>query len=359
MIPSSFFRNKSIGLSEQKLVREFDGYLSNVERSEILNLTSKGSYRLPYKTRWSPSYKKDMMTKMYGVDEYLQKCSRSNLVTLLTLTGYQGGKLSQKVKGKVVNKTELFKEIKQGWRLLSNLLTKVSPGLEYVWIMEPHHSGYPHMHVALFGYVSKELQDRLRRLWSEKYCVGSAEHGIDFSVKSMKESIRSIRNYLMKYITKGIGGEGRGKWSAEEWVYHALAWKHHHRYIGMSRSISRYCTARKLRYRYSKRLNQLCEKYVKLSELPTDKDRLIAAIAEYRYLPDECSDPPDTRWSRTFVNNRGTVTLIRQTGEIPADEVAWVNGTVGKIVGYTDRFVPVPRDRYSVCPVSNQVILSV
>ena len=78
------------------------------------------------------------------------------------------------------------------------------------------------MHVALFGYVSKDLQERLSWLWSEKYEVGSVEHGLDFSVKSVKESIQSVRNYLMKYITKGIGGEGRKKWTVEEWVYHAI-----------------------------------------------------------------------------------------------------------------------------------------
>jgi hypothetical protein len=121
--------------------------------------------------------------------------------------------------------------------------------------VEPHKSGYPHMHVAIFGYVRKELQERLERLWSEKYEVGSREHGIDFSVKSVKESIQSVRNYLMKYIAKGIGGEGRKKWTVEEWVYHALAWKHHHRYIGLSRGISRYCTARKLRYKYIRYLH--------------------------------------------------------------------------------------------------------
>jgi hypothetical protein len=145
---------------------------------------------------------------MYGVEEYLKKCSRGGVVTLLTLTGYQGGELSRDVKGRVVSRLELFAEMRRGWELLSSLIRKVrkvSSGLEYVWVMEPHKSGYPHMHVALFGYVSKELQERLSRLWSEKYQIGSAEHGIDFSVKSVKESIQSVRNYLMKYITKGIG----------------------------------------------------------------------------------------------------------------------------------------------------------
>ena len=243
MIKSSFFGDKGIGLSERQLVREFDGYLESVDGREILSFTSDGLYRLPYRTRWSREYKRGMIAKMYGVEEYLKRCSRGGVVTLLTLTGYQGGEMSRDVKGKVGSRGELYEDMKRGWRLLSNLLAKVSPCLEYMWVMEPHKSGYPHMHVAIFGYVSKE-------------------HGLDFSVKSVKESIQSVRNYLMKYITKGIGGEGKKKWTVDEWVYHALAWKHRHRYIGMSRSISRYCTARKLRYRYGRRLSEQFGEYV-------------------------------------------------------------------------------------------------
>jgi hypothetical protein len=360
MITSSFFGNKTIGLSERQLVREFDGYLEGVKGGEILSFTSEGLYRMPYRTRWSKEYKRGMIAKMYGVEEYLKKCSRGGVVTLLTLTGYQGGELSREVKGRVVSREELYEEIKQGWRWLSDVIGKVSLGLEYVWVMEPHKSGYPHMHVALFGYVSKDLQERLRRLWSEKYAVGSVEHGLDFSVKSVKESIQSVRNYLMKYITKGIGGGGKKKWTVEEWVYHAIAWKNRHRYIGMSRSISRYCTARKLRYRYGRRLSELCGEYVVLPELPVDKSGLVEAISWYRYWPGEGPPPlEEGRWSCTFVHDGGTVSLIRRCGDISADDVQWVNGALGKIVGYIDGFLRIPDAwRCGVVLVSDQVMLN-
>jgi hypothetical protein len=225
--------------------------------------------------------------------------------------------------------------------------------------MEPHKSGYPHMHVALFGYVSKDLQGRLSRLWSGKYEVGSVEHGLDFSVKSVKESIQSVRNYLMKYITKGMGGDGKKKWTVEEWVYHALAWKHHYRYIGMSRSISRYCMARKLRYWYGRRLSEQCGKYVGLPELPMDKDGLVSAIAGYRYWPGEGPPSLDGKWSCAFVHDRGTVSLIRWGGDISADTVKWVNEALGKIVGYSDCFLRIlDVTRGGVALVSDQVLLN-
>jgi hypothetical protein len=144
VITSSFFGNKDVDSKERKLVGEFSGYLSSVEGREILSFTSGGMYCLPYSTRWTGTYKRGVLAKMYGVEEYLKKKSKSGVVTLLTLTGYQGGDLSRGVKGKVVSREELFEEIKCGWRLLSNLLAKVRPGLEYVWVMEPHKSGYPY-----------------------------------------------------------------------------------------------------------------------------------------------------------------------------------------------------------------------
>ena len=84
MIKSSFFGDKPIGLSERHLVCDFDGYLSSVDGREILSFTSDGLYRLPYRTRWSNEYKRGMIAKMYGVEEYLKKCSRGGVVTLLT-----------------------------------------------------------------------------------------------------------------------------------------------------------------------------------------------------------------------------------------------------------------------------------
>jgi hypothetical protein len=68
-IKSSFLRNKGFAAKEWQLVREFDGYLESVEGREIVSFTSGGFYRMPYKTRGSPVYRKSMITKMYGVEE--------------------------------------------------------------------------------------------------------------------------------------------------------------------------------------------------------------------------------------------------------------------------------------------------
>ena len=326
---SSSSSSPKLSPSEQTLVKRFQGYLNIIDGKRILVASNANNiawangawdyYDMPYTTRWSPAYKKKMIAKMYAVEEYYKRSGKS-VVTLLTLTGYQDGTASTNTLGKTNTREELFGDsqkkhgLKGGWRLLSNRIAKVCPNLDKIWVIEPHKSGYPHLHVAILGYIPKDIQKRLTRLWSEKYQIGSTKHGIDFSVKSIKESIQSIRNYLMKYIMKGIGGEGMETWTAEEWVYHAIAWKHHHRYFGMSRSISRYCTAHKLRYRYRKYIRNLTlnEYDPGLPNIPVDKIRLIETIKRFKWRNPDDSPPKDKRWfcSFSFKSTSSTVRTV-------------------------------------------------
>lgn len=358
----------------KKNVHAFQAYLEGTQKKRLLVFTSgeKCAYDLPYTTRWSDGYKKKMIAKMYGVEEYMKKSSRSGVVTLLTLTGYQDGKLSQDVKGRIVSRQESFMEIKRGWNLLIDLTRKVlkkeNYELDYVWVMEPHKSGYPHMHVAIFGYIPQYIKEKIQSLWSEKYKIGSKEHGVDFSVKSINESIQCVRNYLMKYISKGIGGDGQKNWTDNEWIYHALAWKYHHRYIGMSQTISRYCSARRLRYRYIRYLHEVQDLVqgldsVVVSEVPIDKEGIKAVVKEYQWrLPNDNPDsqPPDQRWNRTLIADTltGTVIPLRANGYAPTEMVEWINDTIGMTIGYTHQFLTVKNINMNhINPVSKQQTL--
>ena len=349
MIQSNFFENKGFSQSETIAIHAFDAYLSTTTDKQIIVFTSKPNpygpiIKIPYTTRWSPAYKKKMVTKMYGVQEYLTKKSAASVVTLLTLTGYQNGKTSIAHTGSTTTRTQLFEKLKIGWRHLSNIIQKELPNLEYVWVMEPHKSGYPHIHIALFGHIPKDIQLRLTNLWTEKYQIGSAKHGINFEVKSVKESIKSVKNYLLKYISKGIGADGRRSWSPEEFNYHAIAWKHHHRYIGMSQSISRYCTARKLRYRYIKHTYELTNQFIPTSELPTDKNGLKRAIKFYKDLPGvDPPDPDEPQWHYSFIIDKGTLSIIHQKETQSIEIITWINNNLTLLLKYKDNFIPLPQ----------------
>ena len=370
MTISSFLVNKNIpnrldgiSSSERELVKGFRGYLTSVEGTRILSISDRGYYDMPYTTRWSDSYKKKMIGKMYAVEEYC-KHSGKGVITLLTLTGYQDGNSSINTLRKTNTREELFGDsqeksgLKGGWRLLSNLIAKTCPDLENLWVIEPHKSGYPHMHVAVLGYIPKEMQERLARLWSEKYHVGSKEHGINFSVKSIKESVQSIRNYLMKYISKGIGAGGNHTWTAAEWVYHAIAWKHQHRYIGMSRSISRYCTAYRLRFKFQRYMRYIQDLMMgdydhKLPELPVDKAGLLKAIQRFRWrAPHDNPPPKEERWFCTFIKSNGILTPIRKSPYfdmiVSPETVRLINAWLSQAVGYSDQFLKVSKTQWNL-----------
>jgi hypothetical protein len=114
----------------------------------------------------------------------------------------------------------------------------------YVWVMEPHKSGYPHLHVIIFANVDERAQEAIKKLWAKKYKAGSFENGANFTVSKPEYGIKSIRNYLMKYVVKGFlstgskFGEGDA-WSAGELVFNALVWKNQWRLFGASRDLTK------------------------------------------------------------------------------------------------------------------------
>ncbi|MFA4850559.1 MAG: hypothetical protein WC626_12600, partial [Methanoregula sp.] len=159
-----------------------------------------------------------------------------------TLTTYQDGKYSTLTKGHKITIPKAFDLLKYSWKHLRRALQYYLPGIEFVWIMEPHKTGYPHLHVVILTDISKSTQEAIRLLWSKCYVAGSAEHGVDFSVKKSSESINSIRNYLMKYMAKGFVSTGSkfgedDSWGAGELVFNALVRKNKWRFFGASRKL--------------------------------------------------------------------------------------------------------------------------
>jgi hypothetical protein len=192
-----------------------------------------------YIHRWTPIYRKRLMAKLYLLDQWWKE--HKGPVTLLTLTSYQAGVYSQKVKGEIISIEHSFQLLKEGWDKLSKILRKYIKDLTYVWVIEPHASGYPHFHVIVFADIPQSLQDKIKQLWFEKYQVGSKEHGVNFSLRNPDEDIDSLRNYLMKYIAKGfVITETKFYetfWTKEQLVFNALIWKNGYRTFQPSRKL--------------------------------------------------------------------------------------------------------------------------
>lgn len=115
--------------------------------------------------------------------------------------------------------------------------------MTYIWVIEPHKSGYPHLHILVFTEISQLLQDKIKQLWSEKYKAGSKEHGVDFTTRIPEEDINSLRNYLMKYIAKGFvitnTKFSETFWIKEQLIFNALIWKNGYRIFQPSRTLQK------------------------------------------------------------------------------------------------------------------------
>ena len=191
--------------------------------------------------RWTTGYRKKLLAKLYLLDEYIEQ--NPSAVTLLTLTVYQDGEYSEQITGKKLSIQESFELLKKSWKKLSMMIRTILPGTEYIWIVEPHKTGYPHLHLVLFSDVSMGIQEKIKTLWSEKYQAGSLEHGAQFEIRRPDQAIESLRNYLMKYIAKGFistdsryGGDG---WSASELVFNACVWEGGYRTFQPSRGLQK------------------------------------------------------------------------------------------------------------------------
>lgn len=152
---------------------------------------------------------------------------------------FKSGKKAYSGAGKGITIEDSFNLLKNSWDSLRDSIRYYLPSTSFHWTMEPHETGYPHLHVVLFADLDGGTREAIRRLWSEKYGAGSSERGVDFSANRPGQNIESIRNYLLKYLAKGFTstgskyGEG-DDWTAGEAVFYALCWKNRWRLVGAS-----------------------------------------------------------------------------------------------------------------------------
>lgn len=233
-----------------KDVLNFIGYISDTgKRSFCIKMrnTLTGAFLTkfkPYIHRWTSVYRKGVLAKFYQLEAYTG--NNISEVEFITLTTYQKG-LSQE---------EALLNLKEGRKKLLDILRQRYGTQDYVWMLEPHHSGFFHLHLVYFMIISEHDQDTLKKVWHEKYEFGDYEHGLFFSAPRPSAdgvcvggSIKSIRNYLMKYVSKSLYSEGiheyefHGKiipldMSMGELLFNAILKKTKTRLWGCSRHLS-------------------------------------------------------------------------------------------------------------------------
>lgn len=236
----------SYRISHSKVIEAFRNYLETTKnyRFRLTGTDKNGEVvvTLPFVHRWTPVYRLSILAKFYALDDWM--LDKPGMVTMFTLTTYQGshsrfndGSYSRKATGKNLTIQDCFDLLKISRTKFLNVLRNRYPGINYVWVLEPHETGFPHCHLVVFREFSESEQEEIKRLWSEKYKAGSFDRGIDVTSKKSDESIHSIRNYLMKYMTKQFGDDNK-PWSNGEILFNAIVWASNTRMWGASKELT-------------------------------------------------------------------------------------------------------------------------
>jgi hypothetical protein len=191
-------------------------------KGRILNLP------MSYNNRWGLVRRKELSEKLERLDFWFEM-QEDRPVTLATLTSYHP-------EGESVSDS-WFKLNQARGKFLKMIKKYCGKDTDYFWVPEPHpetDNGYVHYHCAIFAEIPIPLENKLRKLWADKYKVGSHTYGLDFSKKEGDDKIEHLKDYLSKYLEKGFLMK---KWSIGTLIFNASLWETGFRLYGASTSI--------------------------------------------------------------------------------------------------------------------------
>lgn len=207
--------------------------LKGISDGELLSVT------IPYTHRWKEIYRNRTIARFYKFNDWWVNEGKPPL-TMLTLTTYQDTEYAQINRGERVSLEDSFRLLSGSWDNLRKVLHKIrkedGETLEYLRVMEPHESGYPHYHIAVKGSFTKEQQNRLNSLWSDKYNAGSYAHGLDISDVNTKTDLAYAGFYLFKYLGKSFA-KSPEEMTPGELLFSSQLWKYKYRQWSASKGI--------------------------------------------------------------------------------------------------------------------------
>lgn len=218
----------------KKYVANFTGYLADTAKRTFKITTKRGTEikesSIGYIHRWTAIYRLSILAKMYLLENYLTQDQLKN-VTMITLTTSQRGE----------DQEECLLKLLKYYNRLFKLLRYYIGTIDYLYVLEPHETGYAHMHIMYMKLLTDAEKKIITDAWTIKYGVGDIK-GINFSEpkgsidgKFKSGSITYVRSYLMKYVSKGLFS---GSMSKGELLFNSLLKTHKIRLWNCSRNFS-------------------------------------------------------------------------------------------------------------------------
>lgn len=228
---------KSIPPAYKRLVADWQSYLDKTAELSIsitkVNTVTGETFTtsIPYVHRFTSIYRKSLLAKLYALDAYLGPDVKD--VEMVSLTTYQRGR----------DPMECLVQLKADIKRLLDMMRKRFGTVDYFYILEPHKTGYPHAHLAYFKKLTDAEKSYLIFAWSCVIGAGNLSHGLHFSEPQASRdgeykagSIGGIRNYFMKYVSKGLYA---AEMSPAEQLFNAMLWDSKTRLWGCSRNFSK------------------------------------------------------------------------------------------------------------------------
>jgi hypothetical protein len=132
-------------------------------------------------------------------------------------------------------------------RVRNKLRRKYKVDMQYLWVVEVHRDGYPHVHIlfSLSQYVKGLVFEELLRIFQESWVDDSgnrlcADQGVD--IKYVGTDVNKVKEYLLKYLVKDhnkVWGYYEKQGLVRVRLSTLLIWAFRVKLFGMSKKIKR------------------------------------------------------------------------------------------------------------------------
>lgn len=186
-------------------VEAYEDYLRAKENQRLVLTNEKTGDLLviPYNHRWTDDYRRLTYAKLKAAERHVQR-EWGEIVptTLLTFTAPHNNP-----DGSPRAFCDVLDDLKAGWSKARNIIRHETEGTrtEVLTVYEPHETGYPHLHVLIFGIARPSLGEKLTSKWAEAYVNRASVDAQNCSIKNGREAqIESPAAYVMKYLSKSL-----------------------------------------------------------------------------------------------------------------------------------------------------------
>lgn len=220
-------------------IARLEEYVS-IRDGQVLTLTRQTEdgpevLNLPYNHRWTDDYRDMMYARLKAAERALLRKYQDPLpTTMLTLTVRQTDE-----NGEPLPYATVLDNLKESWGKFRKAINRAIPdGMDYDYLrmVEPHKTGYPHVHVALFGVHLPSLAGKVEDLWVEKYNAGESWAQDVTAVQGRSaQMVQSPAAYCMKYLGKTTARADGTMQTAESFkAFAAALWVTETRQLSMS-----------------------------------------------------------------------------------------------------------------------------